>query len=311
MFTRRILPIIALIAGLGIAYVAFDWAVGAVIHNRTVVPVPDVVGKSAAEALTILSQAKLGISKDGEQFDKGFPAGTVLRQTPASGTNVREGRTVRVVVSQGGETLFVPNVVGQPLRNAQTALQNAGLGLGEIEHRPSLRFEKDQVMATDPAGGAAVSKNALISMILSEGPPDSDVVLTPDFIGKSLSEVKEWAASRQISLSTRGDSDPTKPKNSITMQSPTADSSIRAGDQLTVVVNSGEGTEGPHVHFELPQGNGDRDVKIIVIDESGEHEVYRKAHAPGSVIDMSVPAKGRARARVFVNGILTEEQEIQ
>ncbi len=187
------------------AYLGFDWAVGAAIHNRKVVLVPDLSSKSVNDALNLLSPVGLGLEKDGEQFDKRFPAGTIVRQTPPPGMSVRAGRIIQVTVSQGGETLFVPNLVAQPMRNTQTALQNLGLSVGEIEHRPSLKFEKDQVMATDPPSGAIIAKNGLVNLVLSDGPPAADVLLVPDFVGEDqCAKAKEWTTAHQIrGLSTR------------------------------------------------------------------------------------------------------------
>lgn len=311
---RKWLPFIALGTAIAAAYWSFDWAIGAVIHSRQVVMVPDLSGKSVAEALELLSQPQLGLEKEGEQFDRRFPAGTVVRQAPPAGMMVREGRIVRVMVSQGGETLFVPNLIGQPLRNAQTALQNIGLGIGEIERRPSLRYEKEQVMATDPPAGQIIAKNGLVGIIVSEGPPGAEVLLAPDFIGESLAKTKEWATSHQISVTVREEADISKPEGEVIMQSPTADSPIRPGDTLTVVVNQASGAvleQGPRIHYEVPQGASDRDIRILVVDESGEREVYRKAQAPGSKIDFHVQPRGHARARIFVNGVVIEEQELQ
>ena len=187
--------------------------------------------------LNLLGPLGLGLEKEGEQFDKHFPAGTIVRQTPAAGMPVREGRIMRVTVSQGGETLFVPDLVGQPLRNTQTALQNLGLSVGEIEHRPSLKFEKDQVMATDPPAGAIIAKNGLVNLVLSDGPPAADILLIPDFVGQDLAKAKEWAAAHQMSVSMREEANISRPDGEILLQSPTADSPVRAGDTLTVVVN--------------------------------------------------------------------------
>jgi eukaryotic-like serine/threonine-protein kinase len=310
---QRWLPWIALAAALGLAYWSFDWAIGAAIHNRRVVKVPDLGGKSLNDALTQLSPLHLGIAKDGEQFDKSFPAGTIVRQNPPKDMEVREGRIVRVTVSQGGESLFVPDIIGQPLRNAQTALQNAGLNMGEIDRRPSLRFEKDVVMATDPAASQAVSKNALVNLIVSGGAPGADVQLTPDFVGKNVNDVKAWAASHQIPVVTREENDLGKGAGEVLTQSPAADSSIRLGETLTIVVNAGgSSTVGPSIRYDVSKGgNGDKDVRIYVVDEAGEHEVFRHAQAPGSRVEVTPAVKGRSRARIFENGIMMEEQEMQ
>ncbi len=293
-------------------YLSFEWAIGAVVHNRQVIMVPDLSGKTVTEALGILSSMHLGLSKEGEQFDKQRPAGTVVRQNPSAGMMVREGRMVRIILSQGGETLFVPDVLGQPLRNAQTVLQNTGLSIGEVERRPSLRYEKDQVVATDPVGGATVSKNTMVNLIVSDGPPGSDVLLAPDFVGKNIREAKSWAASHEVTLTTREEADMNKSQGEILMQAPTGDSPMRSGDTIAVVVNNlNASVDGPHVRYEVPQGASDKDIRILVMDESGEREVYRKSQSPGSRIDFPVSIKGRAKARIFANGIMVDQQELQ
>ncbi len=299
-----------------VAYLCFDWAAGAAIHSRKVVLVPDLSSRAVNDALNVLSPLGLGLEKEGEQFDKRFPAGTIVRQTPAAGMTVREGRIIRVTVSQGGETLFVPNLIGQPLRNTQTALQNLGLSVGEIEHRPSLKLEKDMVLTTDPPGGSVVSKNGLVNLLLSDGPPGADVLLVPDFVGESVSKAKEWTSSHQILVSMRDEADISKREGEVLTQSPTGDTPIRVGDTLTLVVNhpgtiSGDAAKGIRIYFEVPQGSSDRDIRVSVTDEAGEREVFRKSQAPGTKVDVRVQPKGHARARIFVNGVMVEEQQLQ
>src|ERR1019366_484686 len=215
---KRVIPFLLLGFAAVAVYVSFDWAIGAAVHNRKVVLVPDLSAKAVNDALNILGPLGLGMEKEGEQFDKRFPAGTIVRQTPVAGMPVRVGRIVRVTVSQGGETLFVPILVGQPLRNTQTSLQNLGLSVGEIEHRPSLKFEKDQVMTSDPPAGAIISKNGLVNLILSDGPPAADILLVPDFSGANFSKAKEWTAAHQMLASTREEADISKADGEILMQ---------------------------------------------------------------------------------------------
>jgi serine/threonine-protein kinase len=311
---RKIAPYLLVCLVATAAYLSFDWAVGAAIHSRKVVLVPDLSAKSVNDALDVLGPIGLGLEKEGEQFDKRFPAGTIIRQTPSAGMPVREGRIIRVTVSQGGETLFVPNLIGQPLRNTQTALQNLGLSVGEIERRPSLKFEKDQVVTTEPPAGAIIVKNGLVNLVLSDGPPAADVLLAPDFGGQNISAAKEWTAAHQVSISMRDESDISRADGEILMQSPTADSPIHAGDTLTLVVNhptAASAEQGVRIYYEVPQGSSDRDIRVSVTDEAGEREVFRKSQAPGSKVDIRVQPKGHARARIFVNGVMIEEEQLQ
>ena len=73
---KKLLPYLFFGAAVAGAYLSFDWAIGAAIHNRKVVVVPDLSAKSVNEALNQLGPLGLGLEKEGEQFDKHFPAGT-------------------------------------------------------------------------------------------------------------------------------------------------------------------------------------------------------------------------------------------
>lgn len=317
MVKQKILPIVALVFALGLAYWAFDWAMGAVIHIRQVVQVPDLSSKSVPDALNLLAPLHLGLVKEDEQFDKRFPAGAIIHQTPRAGMPVREGRIIRVILSQGGETLFVPDLASQPLRNAQTTLQNMGLSIGEMDRKPSLKFAKDLVMTSDPAAGSIITKNGLVGLVVSDGPPPSDVMLMPDFTSENVSKARAWAEQNQMPISVKEESNISRSEGEVLLQSPIADTPVQPGMILTLVVNhagnpSDTGSEqGVRVYYEVPQGASDRDVRVSIVDESGEREVFRKSQSPGSKVDIRVQPKGHARARIFMNGVVVQEQALQ
>jgi len=314
MSAKKILSLVAIPLVLVGMYLTFDWAIGILVHNRKVVVVPNLVGKNVPEALAITSALGLSIQKEGELFDKSAPPGTIVRQNPPQEMSVREGRTVRVFVSQGGEAFYVPNIIGQPLRNAQTILQNAGLNIGEMERKPSLRFERDGVISCDPPVESIISKGALINLVVSEGPPGADVQLVPDFIGRQINEARRWAASQQISVSVREENNLTRGSGEVLQQLPVADSLFKPGDTLTLVVSTGGmegGSSGRRIVYEVPVGTSDTDIRVLMLDERGETEVFRKTQSPGSRVEVTVQPQGRARARIFRNGVMVEEQELQ
>ena len=51
-------------------------------------------------------------------------------------------------------------------------------------------------------------------------------------------------------------------------------------------------------------------MRIVVINEQGEREVFNGLRSPGSKIDLAIPDAGNSRARIFVNGILVEERDL-
>src|SRR5438105_46898 len=73
--------------------------------------VPDVVGRSSADAVGALSDAKLKAKV--VEIHSGKPADTVTAQAPLPGAQIPEGSTVRINVSQGPQPVTVPAVVGE------------------------------------------------------------------------------------------------------------------------------------------------------------------------------------------------------
>src|SRR5271166_2682032 len=86
----------------GLAFLTLQWGLEGVIHSRKTQNVPDLKGKSLSAALDMISTLNLGIRKEGSEFDSSVPISSVLRQDPPPGTVVREGKIIKVVVSQGG-----------------------------------------------------------------------------------------------------------------------------------------------------------------------------------------------------------------
>ncbi len=97
------------------------WGIEGAIHSRPVQIVPDLKGRSISGVLDMLAPLKLSLIKSGSEFNSSVPIGSILRQRPPAGTKVREGKTIRVVLSQGGETVFTPAISGLPLRNAASS----------------------------------------------------------------------------------------------------------------------------------------------------------------------------------------------
>ena len=107
--------------------VSADWVIGALVHTRKEVTVPDLTKKPVTQALDILAASNLALKQAGVEFAQSVPPGSVLRQIPSAGSTVREGRVIRVWISQGDEMVFVPNTVGTDLRAALLAVRQAGL----------------------------------------------------------------------------------------------------------------------------------------------------------------------------------------
>ncbi len=294
-------------------FVSIDWVFGALVHTRKEVTVPDITKKSITQALDMLAAQNLAIKQAGIEFAQDVPPGSVLRQIPSAGSTVREGRVIRVWLSQGDEMVFVPNTVGTDLRAAQLAIRQAGLLVDKVENAYSLTYEKGLIVAQNPKADSMVQKGEKVSLTLSNGAPPSSVVLVPNFKSKKLAVATLWASSQNINLIIREDKDSVFPNGTIAEQHPAADTQIAPGTNVEIIVSRREIAEDEktyHLHYEMPQGKKASRVRVVLEDETGESEILNENKQPGSKIDLEIPYSGKATIRVFTDGVLVREREV-
>ncbi len=131
--------------------------------------VPSVIGKDESELSAYLQAAgfTLGSVKSDESEE---PAGTVIEQSPAEGTEAEKGTAIDVVVSDGSKApVIVPFVVGLPLGDAQAAILNAGLSIGTISYEYSNEYADGEVMWQQYDGNAERKKGTAMKLKVSKG----------------------------------------------------------------------------------------------------------------------------------------------
>lgn len=296
------------------AYFILNWSLEGVIHSRRTQTVPDLTSRSIAAALDQLAPLNLGLRKTGVEFDATVPISSVLRQDPPPGTLVREGKTIKVIVSQGGQTVLAPAVVGLPLRNAEMMLRQSQLSLGEVSESYSLKQDKGMVLSQDPKAEASVERDALINLVISGGPPPGGVSLMPDFLRMHVDEAHSWAAGSGARLEIKTDPSAIFPNGTVMTQTPAADTVLSPDAKVQLLISGRKGA-APSVaaktfKYELPQSGSESQVRIVVIDKYGERELFNGLRKPGTKIEVPVQETGGARVKIYMNGILVEERDL-
>ena len=116
------------------------------------VEVPDVVGKpSAFEAEKLITEAKLKLAPQvKEEVNAKAEPGTILSQTPKAGEKAEEGAEVTILVAVGNGKVTVPDLAGKTRGDAEKALREVGLTLGQATPQPVDPKAHDQ--EPDPRG---------------------------------------------------------------------------------------------------------------------------------------------------------------
>jgi len=138
--------------------------------TSTAVPqVPDVTGRTDAEAKRLLRSAGLTYVIGSKRFSSSTPHGYVISQRPRPGAEVPRSKTVQVALSLG-RGVRVPDVLGKSNREASRLLADAGLRV-TTRHRHG-EAEKDHVLSAVPAVGKTVAAGSSVTLVLSSGPAE-------------------------------------------------------------------------------------------------------------------------------------------
>ena len=131
------------------------------------VQVPDVTGKTKAEATQILNDAKLQANTSPVESDQ--TPDTVVAQDVAPGTLVKQGRAINLLIAVAPTTATIPNdLVGKTTTGRRGA---AGLGLNNfnrVDEQSDSRAAN--VIRTDPTAGDEVPLDQQIDIHVSKGP---------------------------------------------------------------------------------------------------------------------------------------------
>lgn len=174
---------IALLATAGLAAVL---TMRAMLAGQEV-DVPGVVGLALDDAEATLESSGLAARVEGARHDPHVPVGRVLDQDPDGGERLKASRRVRLWLSQGPLRVTIPDVGGQPVRDARLALSDAGLPVARVVAMDSVEPE-GTVLSQHPPPGDVDEGAARLSLLVSRGPGQTRFLM-PDLIGRDAEQV--------------------------------------------------------------------------------------------------------------------------
>ena len=200
-------------------------------------PVPNVVGRSQAEALQALSDASLRWNVVSVFSEK--DSGTVTAQAPKGGQRLVEGSVVRINVSKGSKPVQVPSVIGQPYASAESALR--GIGLVVARQEVDSADPVDTVVSQSPAPGNTASKGSTVTLQVSKGPQTTAL---PDVTNQDADSARAALVELKFKVKIVRE-DTTDPLQDNVVISQTPDAGTEADPGSTVTLTVGRFVEGP------------------------------------------------------------------
>jgi len=183
--------------------------------------IPTLTSQTYDEAQNTLLDLDLAATR-AEESSPTVPAGEVTRTVPPAGTVVQPAEVIKVFVSTGAVPVAVPNVLNQPIADAQAAIEATGLVSGSVTRENSPTVATDVVMSTDPEPESIETAGVPVNFIVSSG-----LVTLGDLTGQSLTAASDLLAGETLRLVAKQSPDYTCKQE---RGSPVTNQSLAAGD---------------------------------------------------------------------------------
>ncbi|MFL4903593.1 Stk1 family PASTA domain-containing Ser/Thr kinase [Streptomyces sp. MMS24-I2-30] len=244
LVTLVVAVLVVLGGGIGVWY----------INSGQFTRVPPLLAKTEAQARERLRTDGLDVKQVEHAYSDTVRRGTVISTDPEAGARIRNNDSVTLTVSDGPETVKVPELAGRGLADAKALLKEGGLEPGMVTRAFSDSVPKDSVIGTDPAPGTERRAGSAITLTVSKGSP----IDVPDVTGDDLDSARERLEEAGLKVEVSAEQvNSEHDAGEVAEQTPEGDSEAAEGDTVRLTLSKGpEMVEVPDV-----VGTGVNDAK--------------------------------------------------
>lgn len=175
----------------GLVWLTFRWLEFHTHHGQEI-PVPNVVNMSVRDAVKALDDAGLEYEVDSFKYDPKFKPYQVLKVYPGSGSHVKNGRMVELLVNpKTWAPVAVPDILDRYKGLAFQRLDQVGLKVGDTIFEPSIQRDaviRMQFNGTTLKPGTLLPRFSVIDLVIGSG-PKRDITI-PNLVGLTVAEAK-------------------------------------------------------------------------------------------------------------------------
>ena len=152
--------------------------------NKTV---PNVSGKTVAEARAIIENQSLQVGEEKEEYSDSVAEGYIIRTNPTAGSQKKEQSKIDLVVSKGPNSFDMPDYVRMSREEAEADLKNTyklsskQISIEEVETND---VEAGIVLEQSPAAGEKYQMNSKKKIVLKISKESTSIDM-PSYIGST------------------------------------------------------------------------------------------------------------------------------
>ena len=308
------------------------------LTNPEEVNIPNVVGMSKEEAQRQVEEQKLKFSIEKEEYNKDVPEGFIISQkveedmigdfttTPSTDRKIKEGSTIKVIVSKGQEKTTVPKVVGMEEEEAVKALEEAKLKV-EIIEETSKKVEEGYVISQETEANTEAFAGDTVKIHVSTGTGIKQVTVV-SVIGQDEATAKKTLTDLGLKVNVSYEEDTSKTNGTVLKQSIEGGKTVDEGNAITITVNKiAEMKEvsvivnvksllGGNIYEESSDSSNetsDKKVKKVKVKVTvGNDTIYSSTvNASETSIKASTKGTGTKEIKVYIDDVLKDQGQIR
>ncbi len=249
------------------------------------VEIPNLVNKTIEEVEGELKSLNLKLEKT-EAASPDVEEGKIISQTPEfkQGEKIKEGETIKVVVSKGPETSELPSFIGKKIEEVRELATELGIELVE-EIKNNNTVEAGYVIAQDINEGTLVKSGDKVTVQISAGTAKTKV---PYVIGMDEGTANATLVNANLKAKVTYVTDEEKENGKVISQSVVSGEEVAEGTEVEIKVNKFEEnkktvrlflTKVPKV--EDPSNTSTDNTVIITVIVNGKTTVNGKSSTIG------------------------------
>ena len=311
-------PVVKVLAIILACILVFSIAMGGTylalsLGKKKEVQIPNLQGLTKEEAEQKAKELKIKVEVSEEKYHLEIPEGQIIEQDPKYQDNykIKEGSTIKIVISKGQEIVEMPKVVGKTRDEATSALKEIGLEV-KVEEEFSDDVEKNYIIKQEIKEGEKIPAGTTVTIYSSMG---IEQIQVPDLSGKTESEAKSAISSAKLKWkSTDKTSDSSKPNGVVVNQSISSGSMVDKNTEITITVNEFDEIKtgtinvnvksllGGKVEYEDEEKTVVKNVRVKIM--VGSDTVYDEKVSPTSTnIKATKSDKGSKEVTVYIDDI--------
>lgn len=297
------------------------------VTNPKEVSLPNVVGLSKEEAQKTIEDLKLKFEIESEEYNAEVEKDCIISQDPTyteKYNNVKEGSTVKVVISKGAEKTTVPKVIGMQEDEAVKALEEAKLK-AEIVEETSKKVEEGYVISQETDANTEANAGDTVKIHVSTGTGIKQVTMI-DVKGKTEADAKTTLEKLGLVVNIGSSEDKSKDNGVVLTQSIEVGKVIDEGTTVTITVNKLAETKTVPITVnvkslldgdiyetstsEEEKDKNDKKVKEVTLRVTvGEDTIYsKKVKASETAVAVgNAKGTGTTTVKVYIDDILKND----